>query len=87
MKCYYWDGEHHINECEKFKKYKDKYNLSRVDIRKKYKERLLRNAKKSNILINEAAHSSRPQESTYSVEQAKQLIGGMQPSNTGSDSD
>ena len=52
----------------------DKYKLSRVDIPKKYKERLLKNAKKSNISINEAALSTRPQESTYSVEQAEQLI-------------
>ena len=29
--------------------------------------------------------SSRPQEPTYSVEQAEQLIGGMQLSDTGSD--
>ena len=86
MKCYYCNGEHCINEYEKFKKDKDKYNLSRANITKKYKERLIKNAKKSNISINKAALSSKPQESTYSIEQAKQLIRGMQLSDTGLDS-
>ena len=86
MKSYYCDGENHIDECEKFKKDKDKYNLSRTDIMKKYKERLLKNAKKGNIAINEAALPSRPQVSTYSIEQAQQLIIGKQLSDTGSDS-
>ena len=66
---------------------KDKYTLSRVDIAKKYEKKLLKKAKKSNISINETALSSRPQESTYSVEQAEQFIAGMQLSDTGSDSD
>ena len=70
-----------------FQKDKDKYSLSRTDIAKKYKERLLKNVKKSNISLNEAAPSSRPQESMYSTEQAKQLIRGMQLSDTGSDCD
>ena len=87
MKCYYYDGEHSIDECEKFKKDKDNYNLSRAGIAKKCKERLLKNAKKSNISINEATLSSKPEESTYSIEQAEWLIGGMQLSDTCSDSD
>ena len=66
---------------------KDKYNLSRADTTKKDKERLLKNTKKSNISINEATLSSRSEESTYSMEQTKQLIRGMQLSDTGSDSD
>ena len=61
VKCYYCDGEHCIGECEKFKKDKEKYNLSRADIAKKYKERLLKNAKKSNISINKATLSRKPQ--------------------------
>ena len=69
------------------KKDRNKYNLSRADIAKKYKERLLKNAKKSNILISEAALSSRPQESNYSIEQAELLIRGMQLTGTRSDSD
>ena len=84
MKCYYCDGEHCINECEKFKKDKDKYNLNRANIAQKYKERLLKNAKKSIISIHEVALSKKTQESTYSIEQAEQLIGGMQLSDTGS---
>ena len=60
-----------IHECEKFKKDKDKHNLSKADLTKKYKERLLRNTKKSNISVNEAALSSQPHESTYSIEQAE----------------
>ena len=36
---------------------------------------------------NETALSSRPQESTYPIEQAEQLIRGMQLPNTSSDSD
>ena len=53
---------------------------------KKYKEGLQKNVKKSNISINKAALSGRPQESMYSQEQAKQLIRGMQLSDTSSDS-
>ena len=53
----------------------------------KYRRRLLRDAKKSNISVNDSALSSRPQESIYSVEQAEQVIGGMQLCDTGSDSD
>ena len=77
VKCYYCDGEHHINEFEKFKKDKAKYNLSRADIAKKYEERILKNAKKSSIFINEAALSNKSQESTYSIQQAEQLIRAM----------
>ena len=43
--------------------------------------------KNSNISINEAALSSKPQDSTYSIEQAEQLIRGMQLSDTDSDSE
>ena len=43
--------------------------------------------KKSNISINEATLSSKPQESTYTVEQAEHLVGSMQLSDTSSDSD
>ena len=87
VKCYYCNGEHCINECEKFKKDEDKYNLSRANIAKKYNEKLLQNAKKSSISINETALSSKSQESTYSIEQAEQqFIGGMQLSKTNSDS-
>ena len=53
----------------------------------KYRRRLLRDAKKSNISVYDTALFSRPQESIYSVEQAEQVIGGMQLSDTGSDSD
>ena len=45
MKCYYCDGGHSIDTCKKLKKDKDKYNLNRADITKKYKERLLKKAK------------------------------------------
>ena len=75
-----------MDECEKFKKDKDKYSFNRANVMKMYKERLLTNAKKSNISINKATLSSRPQESTFSVEQTEQLIGGMQLSDTSSDS-
>ena len=87
MKCYYCDGEHCINEHEKFKKDQVKYNLSRANIARKYKERILKNVKKSNISINEAALLNKCQESTYSIEHAEQLIGAMQLSKTDSDSD
>ena len=83
MKCYYYDGKNSINKCEKFKK----CNLSRADIIKKYKERLLKNTKKSYISINEAALSSKTQESTYSIEQTEHLLRGMQPSDSNSGSD
>ena len=46
--------------------------------------RLLKNVRKSNVTINEAALSRRPQESTYSVEEAKQFIRGMLLSDTSS---
>ena len=68
------------------KRIKDKCNLSKADLARKYKGRLLRNDKKSNISVNEIALSSQPKESTYFIEQAKQLIRGMQLSDTSSDS-
>ena len=43
---------------------KDKYNLSKAHLAKMYKEMLLRNAKKSNISVNEATLSSQPTEPT-----------------------
>ena len=51
VKCYYCDGEHCIDKCEKFKKDKDKYNLRRADTAGRYNERFLKDAKKSNISI------------------------------------
>ena len=86
MKCNYCEGDHHINECKKFKKDKDKYNLNKADFAK-YKASLLRNAKKSNISVNKVALFSQNKESTYSTEQDKQLTKGMQLSDTSSDSD
>ena len=71
---------------QKFRKDKDKYSLNRAEIAKKYQERLHTNARKSKVTINEAALSSRPQESTYSMKEAKQLIRGMQLSDTSSNS-
>ena len=41
--------EHNIDECQKFKKDKDKYTLIKANLPREYKRRLLRNAKKSNI--------------------------------------
>ena len=75
MQCHYCEGEHSINVCKTFKKDKDKYSLIRAEITKKFWERLLKNTRKSNMTSNKAALSSRPQELTYSVEEAKQLIG------------
>ena len=87
VECYYCNGKQCINKCEKFNKDKVKYNLSRANIAKKYKEGLLKNAKKSNISINKAALSSKSQESTFSIEQTEQLIRGMPLSEKDSDSD
>ena len=87
MQCYYCDGEHSIDMCKKFKKYEEKYNLSRAKITKKYCKQTLKNARKINVTINKTVLSSRPQESTYSIKEAEQLIGGMQLSDTSSDPD
>ena len=86
VKCYYCDGKYHINECEKLMKGKVRYNLNRADIARKYKDRIQKNARKSNISINEVALSSKSQNSTYSIEQAEQLIRAVQLSKTNSDS-
>ena len=86
MMSYYCEGEHGIDKYEKFKKNKDKYNLGKANLAKKYRRRLLRNTKKKNISVNEAALSSQTKESTYSTEQAEQLIRGMQLNDTSSDS-
>ena len=69
------------------KKDKVQYNLCRADIARKYKDRILKNARKSNISTKEAALSNTSKESTYSIEQAEHLIGAMQLSKTDSDSD
>ena len=39
MKHYYCEGEHCVNEYEKFKKDKVKYNVSKANLAKKYKDR------------------------------------------------
>ena len=77
MWCYYCGKEHSINVCKQFKKDRDKYSLRMAEIANR----------KSSMTISEAALSSRPQELTYSVDEAKQLIGGMQLSDASSDSD
>ena len=46
----------------------------------------MQKARKDNVYVNEANFST-GQESTYSVEQAKQLLGNMQFSNSESSSD
>ena len=52
----------------------------------KCKNKIIQKARKDNISINEATFST-SQESTYSVEQAGQLLGNMQFSDTESRSD
>ena len=52
----------------------------------KCKDKIIQKARKNNISINEATFST-SQESTYSVEEAKQLLGNMQFSDSESGSD
>ena len=73
LECYYCKGEHLIRDCEKFSKDKTKYNLKTTDLAKKYKDKLRQADMKGNITVKEAAFSY-AQESTYSVEQAEQLL-------------
>ena len=65
---------------------KAKYALKTTDIVQKCKDKIIQKARKDNISINEATFSV-GQESTYSVEQTKQLLGDMQFSDSESVSD
>ena len=87
LKCYYCKGKHIINECEKFKWDKAKYKLKTADITQTYKDKILQKAKKENTRVNEATLSSSQQESTYTMEQAEQLLGNMHFSNSRSESE
>ena len=84
LKCYYCEGDHHLKNCEKFSKDKAKYKLKSVDMFQKCKDKIMQQAKKENVSINKAAFAM-AQESTYSVEEAEQLLGNMHFS--GSDSE
>ena len=85
LKCYYCKGEH-IKECRKFRQDRAKYKLKIADITQKYKDKIIQEARKD-ISIDEATFSSNQQESTYSVEQVKQLLSNMHFSNNGSESE
>ena len=67
MQCYYCDGEHSIDTCEKFKKDKVRYNLSKAETTMKYYKWMLKITRKSSMTINEAAFFIRPQELIYSI--------------------
>ena len=82
-KCYYCEGKHCINKCEKFKQGKAKYKLKATDIIQKYKEKIIQKAKRDNISINKATFLDSQQELTYSVEQVEQLLGNIHFSNSG----
>ena len=47
MQCYYCDGEDSIDTCDKFRKDKEKYNLSRAKIAKKYCKQILKNVRRA----------------------------------------
>ena len=68
MKCYYFEGEHHIKDCEKFTRDKAKYKLKTMDLTKKCKNKFRQAAKNGNIFVNEIACVP---ESTYLVEKAE----------------
>ena len=76
FKCYYFEGDHHLKSCNKFSKDKAKYKLKSADMFQKCKDKIMQQAKKENVSINEAAFMM-AQESTYSVEKAEQLLGNM----------
>ena len=52
----------------------------------KYKDKIIQKAKKDNILINYAMFADNQQESTYSTEQAEQLLCNMHFRSSGSES-
>ena len=79
--CYYCEGEYHIRDCKKFTNDKAKYNMKTADLAKKYKDKFRLAARRGNIMVNEAMLSSVP-ESTYSVEQAQQLLGNLRLSDS-----
>ena len=64
-----------------FKQDKAKYKLKTADIVCKCKEKIIQKARKENVSIIEASFAS-TQESTYAMEQAEQLLGNMQFSNS-----
>ena len=72
LKCYHCKGKHYIRDHDKFTQDKAKYKLKTSDIVQKYKDKIIQKAKKDNVSISEATFST-SQESTYSMEQAKQL--------------
>ena len=86
LKCYYSDDKDHIRGCDKFKQDKARYRLKTSDITQKCKDKIIQKAKKDNVSINEATFST-SQDSTYSMEQAEQVLGNMQFSDSESGSD
>ena len=70
MKCYYYEGEHHIKECKKIIKEKAKYKLKTAYLARKYTSKFRQAAKNGSILVNEIASAP---ESTYQVAQVEQL--------------
>ena len=86
LKCYYCQGDHLLKECHKFSKDKAKYKLKSADMFKKCKDKIMQQAKKENVSINEATFTM-VQESTYSMEEAEQLLGNMCFSDTESESE
>ena len=85
-KCYYCKGEHHIRDLDMFKWDKVQYKLKTAEIIQNYKEKIIQKAKKDHISINKATFSSN-WKSTYSMDQAKQLLGSMQFSDSESESE
>ena len=81
LKCYICKGEHCIRDCTMFTEDKAKYKLKTTDIMQKCKDKIIKKARKDNVSINEATLLT-SQESTYSVEQSKQLLGNMQLSHS-----
>ena len=76
--------EHLVRNCEKLSKDKVKYKLKTADLAKKYKDKIRQAAKKGSITVNKAIFSD-AQESTYSMEQVRQLLGNLQFSDSKSD--
>ena len=86
LRCYHCKGDHYLKNCDRFSGDKAKYKLKSVDMFKKCKDKIMWHAKKENMSINEAAFTM-AQESTYSVEEAKQLLGNMHFSGSNSKSE
>ena len=58
LKCYYCEGDHCLENCNKFSRDKAKCKLKSADMFRKCKDKITQHAKKENMSTNEAAFTT-----------------------------